>query len=214
MGSKMLRQNADVFSAAIAVLFLDILLYNYFLQTSTDKSNTLALMDVIIISTSIILGKKVARQSEFPVWKTNCTTAQNKNGVIASMLMGIGIIGSNTLILYKHNIDMIPWISFTGLYQPLALAMRAALTEEIVFRLLIFSAVYKFVNKISKSSTICFFSGMLVSAIAFGLLHDGFYLSFVFGIGLCYLYKNNGLIPAMLVHFLADFIPFILIYMK
>lgn len=214
MKSMGLRQYIDVLFVTLAVFILDILLYSYFLQTNANYSNALIFVDVVIVLLALVFGRKVANRLEFPIWQVSYIVGMSKRSIIISILIGVGIVSTNTIILCNYDIDMIPWLRFNNIYQPLLLAIRAALTEEIVFRLLIFSLICKFTNDISKSSTICFISGALFSAIAFGLPHSGFYLAFIFGIGLCYIYKNNGLISAMMIHFLADFIPFTLIYLK
>ena len=213
MESKGLRQYEDVLSVTLAVFILDILLYSYFVQTSTNN-DLFILIDVIITVIAAVMGKKLAGAAGFPVWKVSYAAGKSRKSIIVSILIGIGIIGSNTFILCNYNTDMFSWLSFTNAYQPLFVSLRAALTEETVFRLLIFPGVTWLANKISRSCTVSIVLGALASASAFGLFHNGFYLPFIFGLGLCYIYKKNGLIPAMIIHFLADFIPFTLIYIK
>ncbi len=213
MESKGLRQYADVLSVTVAVFILDILLYSYFVQTNTNN-DLFIFVDVIITFLAAATGRKLAGTTGFPVWKVSYAAGESRKSIIVSILIGIGIVGTNAFIMCNSNIDMIYWLSFSSVYQPLFVSIRAALTEETVFRLLIFPGVTRLANKISRSSTVSIVSGALASASAFGLFHNRFYLPFIFGLGICYIYKKNGLIPAMIIHFLADFIPFTLIYLK
>jgi hypothetical protein len=214
MEGRKLRQYVDVLFIALAVFMLDVLLYSYFLQTNTNYINTLIFVDVVAVLLSSIAGRKVAHSLDLPIWGVSYTEVESKRSIFISALMGIVIVSLNTFVLCNYNIDGIPWLKFTNIYQSLFLALRAALTEEVIFRFLIFSVIVKLSNRVIKSKGICFIIGVLISAITFAMLHNGFYLSFIFGIGLCYIYKNTGLIPAMIIHFLADFIPFSLIYTK
>jgi hypothetical protein len=214
MESRELRQYVDILSITLAVFTLDILLYGYFLQTNTNYINTFIFVDVVIVLLSSIIGRKVAQKLELPVWWASYAEVESRRSIFISALIGIVIVGLNTFILCNYNIDRIPWLRFTDIYQSLFLALRAALTEEVIFRLLIFSVTVKLSSKLIKSNSICFIIGVSASAITFAMLHNGVYLSFIFGIGLWYIYRNTGLIPAMVIHFLADFIPFSLIYTK
>lgn len=210
MGSKWSIQYLDALSIAIVVCILDLFLYSYFLQANIGDANTLIFADVIIVFLAAVIGRRFAKDSGLPVWRRS---HYSKN-VYISVLIGICIISLNTYILCSYNTDEISWLKFASAYQPLFLAIRAAITEEVVFRLLIFSFIIKLANKISKSNNVCFILGALISAAIFAMLHNGSFISFIFGIGLCYIYMNTGLIPAMIVHFLADAFPFLWIYIK
>lgn len=214
MENKGLSQYQDALSITLAVFILDLFLYGYFLQTSTNFTNTHIFIDVVIVLLAFIIGRRVANSMGLPVWLLSNAVDRSRRSIYISALIGIVIVSSNTYILCNYNIDAVPWLRFTNVYQSLFLAIRAALTEEVIFRLFIFSVIVKLTNKITKSGIICFILGALVSAVTFAVLHNGSYLSFIFGIGLCYIYRNTGLMPAMAIHFLADFIPFTLIYMR
>lgn len=51
----------------------------------------------------------------------------------------------------------------------------------------------------------------LASAMLVGLIHPGFVQAFLIGLALVYIYYKRGLLPAMIIHFLADAIPLVLI---
>lgn len=52
--------------------------------------------------------------------------------------------------------------------------------------------------------------GAVMPTFFFGLTHGGFLSAFFIGLALVYVYHQRGLLPAMIVHFFADAIPYVL----
>jgi membrane protease YdiL (CAAX protease family) len=129
------------------------------------------------------------------------------------ILLGLAIIIPNTLIYYfsQSVISTIPWLSFSNLKEPILLALRAGIHEEIVYRLFIFTLATYLVSTIIESKRKSVIIGMVLSSIVFGLLH-GFYFAYLSGAILAYIFYKNGLISAIVVHFLADAIPWTLLF--
>lgn len=214
MGSKMSGQYAIILSITLIVLFLDILLFNYFRMVGTYSIYSLVPIDILFVIGAVFLGQGSVREMGFPTWQLKYEDTGSKKRLLISILLGSCIVIVNTLLLVSSDVSNTPWLRFTSFFQPLFISLRAGLTEELLYRFFIFSVVSKFAGSMLKSRTFGIAAGAIVSSILFGLLHQGFYFSFVVGLGLCYIYRNNGLMFAMGVHFLADFIPFTIIYMR
>ncbi|HOH89581.1 MAG TPA: CPBP family intramembrane metalloprotease [Bacillota bacterium] len=209
---KVRGQYVNVLSAVLAVLLLDVLLYNYFKAVGVYSNSNFIPLDIVLIASAISLGSRYAQKMGFPSWKPVYKNNENRRGLIKSVILGSFIVIINTLALTRSDAGNIIWLNFTGCYQPFLLSLRAALTEEILYRFCIFTVVTEFVHNVIRSRDISLAAGVIASSFLFGLQHQGFYFSFVIGAALCYIYKNNGLIFTMAVHFLADFIPFVIIY--
>jgi len=205
-------QCVNVLSAVLTVLLLDVLLYNYFSVSGIYSNSNFIPLDIILIVSAISLGSRYAQKMGFPVWKPVYKDNENRKGLIKSVILGSCIVIINTLALTRSDAGNTTWLNFTGFYQPFLLSLRAALTEEILYRFCIFTVVTEFAHNVIRSGDISIAAGIIASSFFFGLQHQGFYFSFIIGAALCYIYKNNGLIFTMAVHFLADFIPFMIIY--
>ncbi len=94
------------------------------------------------------------------------------------------------------------------LTQAFFLSLRAGITEEVVFRLFLLSLSAWITLRIFHNRRGAIGVGVLVSSLLFGLIHPGFILAFLMGLAMAYIYLEAGLLPAMLVHFLGDFVPF------
>ena len=97
-------------------------------------------------------------------------------------------------------------------------AINAGVSEELVFRLLIFNIILIKYLKIDINKSI------IISSLLFGLSHINQYISYgtnlnssivtiiqaiPVGMLLCYLYVNTNLTTAIIAHFLIDYIDFI-----
>ena len=213
MKIKKINQYKDILIVVFCVIVLDILLKNYFVIVYKETGYGLIIFDAIISFFAIFIGKMAANVVGIPIWQTKYETI-NKQHLLISIIIGVIMIAINTLIWNNNNADTVTWARFTDYFEPIYISLRAALIEELFFRLFIFSVVMLLVRKVSKSDIIALIAGALLSSIFFGLYHQGFYLGFLYGILLCYIYKHNGLVLAMIIHFLSDAVPFVVIYMK
>lgn len=109
------------------------------------------------------------------------------------------------------------WFTISKPFEAILLALRAGITEEIIFRLFLFSLLIWLLQKITahfnlenKKEKITIFSAIIASII-FAALHSFNILAFVLGLMLTFIYFKKGLIPVMIVHFFADVIPFLLV---
>ena len=110
------------------------------------------------------------------------------------------------------------------LYDSFLLSMSAAVTEELVFRFLLFSSFLYILTRLFKpimnlqsglSRWIPVVFSVVFSSLMFGVVHGayGFLFAFLAGILLCLIFLRGGLESAILAHFLADFVFFNLTYL-
>jgi membrane protease YdiL (CAAX protease family) len=150
-----------------------------------------------------------------------------------SLLAGYGVLAGiamgwlyHELFLAYHFAPRVPFRpqSMKTSYDIFILSLSAALTEEVVFRLLLFSAFLYILGYLFRpillmnsgfSRRIPFIFSLVFSALLFGLIHGvfGFLFAFAAGIWLCFIFLRAGLEGAVLAHFLADFVFFKLTYL-
>lgn len=109
-------------------------------------------------------------------------------------------------------------------YDTFLLSLRAGVTEELVFRFLLFTAFFYILKRMfhplieqgfGMTRWIPFLFSLLLSSLLFGVAHGtyGFMIAFLAGIGLGIVYFKAGLESAILAHFLADFFFFNMTYL-
>ncbi len=101
------------------------------------------------------------------------------------------------------------------------LCLGAGIWEEILFRLCIYSILYRFISKVSYNDKITLFVSLIISSLIFSLFHYigsnpdifsyyTFIIRFIGGFILCYIYIFRGLGIACMTHFSYDFLLVIL----
>ncbi|WP_330623498.1 CPBP family intramembrane glutamic endopeptidase [Acetoanaerobium pronyense] len=110
-------------------------------------------------------------------------------------------------------LQQVSWLNFSSFNEIFLLSLRAGLHEEIIFRLFVFSMFTYLISKNINSKEKAIFGGIVLSSLLFSLMHGGLNIvAFVFGAVLAYIFYNNGLIPAIIIHFLANLIPWTLFW--
>jgi membrane protease YdiL (CAAX protease family) len=110
-------------------------------------------------------------------------------------------------------------------YDNFILSLSAAITEELVFRLLLLSAFLYLFSWLFRSITtlnprisqsIPFLFSIILSSLLFGAIHGvyGFLFAFVAGIVLCLVFLRAGLESAILAHFVTNVVFFDLTYLR
>jgi len=209
-----LKQHKDVLIVAFSIVLLDISLIRYFAFVYGENQYGFIIFDLFISIIAVFLGKRLAAALGFPIWKVTYDGKINSKNLFFTALLGVIMVAVNVFSWSSYSGDTVPWANFNSFYEPILVAMRAALTEQLFFRLLLFSLIGWIANKISKSKIVSIIIGAILSSILFALYHQGFYFAFIYGILLCCIYKRNGLVPAMIIHFLSDVVPFVMIYLK
>lgn len=213
MGNRKINQYLDIIIVVLFILVIDVLLKSYFETIYKASANGLIVLDLVASILAIFFGRYAAIAIGLPIWQVKYNN-ETKKQILFVILLGAAMVALNTLIWYKSDSNIVSWTRFSNIAEPIFVSMRAALTEEVFFRLLGFSVISLVASKLTQSTIYPFIIGALLSSAIFALYHQGFYLAFVYGLLLCYIYKRNGLLSAMAIHFLSDVIPFIMIYMK
>jgi membrane protease YdiL (CAAX protease family) len=133
------------------------------------------------------------------------------------VLLSLSVVVSNTLINFAYrNQDeqSASWLTSLTPETAIALSFRAALSEEIIFRFFLFPLATWLSKHFIKSHQASLVVGAMASTLAFGFIHGaGFAVALLTGLVLIYIYHQRGLLLAMIVHFFADMVPFVLLSM-
>ncbi|MGE5630140.1 MAG: type II CAAX prenyl endopeptidase Rce1 family protein [Caulobacteraceae bacterium] len=134
---------------------------------------------------------------------------------LIEVLISCLLIAINTYawyISYQQAARYLPWVSNLTPLNAVLFSAKAALLEEIIFRLFIFSLLLFVLKNFFNSDKIKVILSLVISALLFSyLLHSGSFVSSIAGVILGYIYYSKGLVPAMAVHFIADCIPFVMV---
>ena len=90
-------------------------------------------------------------------------------------------------------------------------SFRAPLYEETLWRFFLFPLVAWGVGHFLRYRRASLVTGALVPTLFFGLTHEGLQAAFLIGLALVYVYHQRGPLPAMIVHFFTDAIPYVLV---
>ena len=154
------------------------------------------------------LGLVLVERTKLPGWWAK-ERSKKTNLVVA--LLGATLVAANMALHYysrSEALRLAPWVGTLDLTQAFFLSLRAAITEEIIFRLFLISLSAWVILRIFHNRRGAIGVGVLVSSLLFGLIHPTFPLPFLMGLAMAYIYLRVGLLPAMAVHFLGDFVPF------
>jgi len=183
-----------------------------------DQTPTNILPAVIFCMYSFfgIVGIFFASRLDLPSWwhsGTNSPHSQQINSRV--VLFGTALIVFNTIVNVANSAKILEsshWLSLITPQTAIGLALHAGLTEEILFRLFLFPVAAWIAWYFLHSRKDSLIMGAIVSSSLFGLMHGpAFFVAFVLGFPMIYIYYHRGLLPAIIVHFLADGIPFVII---
>jgi len=150
-------------------------------------------------------------------WRPGDNSPASWKVTFIAALLGLAVVVSNTLIFVANRnqvAQQAPWLTSLTRETASALALRATLTENIVFRLFLFPLAAWVVGQFIRSQRTSLIVGALGSALMFGFIHPGFVVAFLAGLALNYIYYQRGLLPAMMVQFFGDAIPFVLLSIR
>lgn len=174
-----------------------------------------AVYDAAVILIAGQMAWSAALRLGLPIWWR--TGKASKRGKFILVGVGFVIIALNTYVnldmMIHHEgqgLEMAPWMGKLTPWTAFLLSLRAALTEEILFRFFTISVIAWCLKVLSASLKISLVMASLASAVLFAWIHPAFLIPFIFGVMLAYVYVGFGLIPVFAIHFLANFIPFTL----
>lgn len=203
--------------AAVALILAADIAAMPLLQPILGPLTPLFVNDVLLYLAAGVVGLYCASRLGSPHWWRPGTDSDSQaQQTLLTLLLGVAVVAANTFItvVYRDQaVQAAPWITLLTPRTALALSFRAALTEEIFFRLFLFPLIAVILLYFLHSKEISLIIGAFVSSLVFGLLHlpSGFFLAFFVGLALVYIYYQRGLVPAMVVHFFADAIPFVIL---
>jgi membrane protease YdiL (CAAX protease family) len=145
-------------------------------------------------------------------------------GALAGVAMGLA--HHRWHLLYRLN-ARVPFRlrRMQSFYDSFVLSLSAAVTEELVFRLLLFTSFLwilgRFFRPIMEMNQgfnrwIPLVFALVFSSLLFGFVHGVYGFLFAFGAGgvLCLIFLRGGLESAVLAHFLANLVFFNLTYLR
>lgn len=204
---------SQIILISIIMLLINMSLSSFIeLNLGTSLTNQM-FYDIFLIILTGGLGLILAPKVSFPLWWKRDDKKPLVKQLIILVILSLTIIIPNTIIYYfsQDVITTISWLNFSNLKEPVSLAVRAGIQEEIIYRLFLFSLITYIALKITNSEKKSVALGIILSSLFFGIMHGGFYFAFICGGLLAYIFYKNGLIPAIIVHFLADVIPWVLL---
>ena len=140
--------------------------------------------------------------------------------------IAMGLVYHRWYALYRFSARARPFRlrRMTTFYDSLILSLSAAVTEELVFRLLLFTSFLWILswlfrpiltmNGLNRWIPLVF--AVVFSSMLFGLVHGIYGFLFAFGAGatLCLIFLRGGLESAVLAHFLTNLVFFNLTYLR
>jgi len=206
----------SIFVVAALVVLMDVVVMPV-LSSGRAPSAGIFLNDFIVVLLAGLIGLFVSRRIGYPLWwRRGDGSTASRRATYVVVFLSVSVVAANTLIeviSVEKAVDLAPWIALLTPEMAAAVSVRAALTEEAFFRLFLFPLivwVFRYFVKSRESSSVI---GAVVSTAVFGLIHPGFLLAFLIGLAFVFIYYHRGLLPAMMAHFFADAIPFVLISM-
>ena len=215
MNVKSFILKVDIVLCAIIITVINIGLAAFIQDKLNQEIFAKIFTDIAVIIIAGYIGKHFASKVGFPLWWHRNIRISLKRQFITLAMLGLAIIVPNTILYYfnQNLLSTIPWLHFSNLKEVVLLSLRAGLLEEILFRLFLFTFVTYLGSRVTKSKQKSVIVGLLVSSFLFGFMHGGVNLqASIYGGILVYVYYKNGLIPAIIIHFLADAIPWTLLY--
>lgn len=171
-------------------------------------------IDFGIVLAASIVGWFLARRGSFPVWWREQETSAAPRQLVLGLLLAVVVVVGNTLIWFAARgriAALAPWVGLVTPPTAILLACRGALTENVVFRFFLFPLVSLAVIRGGCPQPATLVLGALVSSAAFALIHPGLMVAFLAGLALVYLYCRYGLLAALVVQFVGDAVPFVLL---
>ena len=200
----------------ILVLFVLIIpILNYLLKDIIDFSYPISkqsLFDIAVLLVSGFFGLVLANKLNLFIYYPSKEFIKNSLKTIFFILfLGLLLIAANEIswILYSKNGVSPAWIEKLNFNTAILISIRAAIYEEILFRLFLITVIIYYLKNIISYRKSAFIS-VLISAFIFSVsFHSGSIISFASGLLLGFVYLSTGIIPSILLHFMADAVPFI-----
>jgi membrane protease YdiL (CAAX protease family) len=183
----------------------------YYDQASKGR---IILNNVLFVLPAGLLGLYFASHMELPWWWRSDENSKRWQVSHIVIILGIFLVIINTFLNLSSpdRVTLNPLFASVTLKRAIGLSWHAGLVEETFFRLFLFSFVAWVIDRIFHSRKPALIIGAAMSTFIFALFHStsAHAVAFVLGFAILYIYYKSGLLPAMVVHFFADAVPFAL----
>ncbi len=137
----------------------------------------------------------------------------------------IGLVYTKQFLPLRYSPRVPIWIRLIqSPYDTMIYSLRAAISEELVFRFLLFTGFLYILRRIfqplidhgrAMARWIPLLFSILISSLLFGIAHGlfGFASAFLASLVLCLCFVRGGFESAALCHFIADFVFYNLVYL-
>jgi hypothetical protein len=216
----MVRLLLSFFAVAVLVVAVDVMLTSILVRVYLQAGIALVLTyDFSVTLMAGWAGVLLARRVGIPLWwhsNNDSPVLRQKTHIL--VLLGLFVVICNTVLnlgyymaYHDEALQVSPWLISLTPGIAIALSLRAALNEQVVFRLFLFPLILLVIRYFAHSQKASLVIAGLTSAFLVGLIHPGFVQAFSIGLALVYIYYQRGLLPAMITHFFADALPLVLI---
>jgi hypothetical protein len=214
------RSLLSFFAVAVLVVAVDAMLMpiltRFYLQ---DSIAIVLIYDFSVTLMAGCAGVFLTRRAGLPLWwraSNDSPVLRQKTYIIVLLSLFVVICNAVLNLVYyvaypDQALQVSPWLVSLTSETALALSLRAALNEEVFFRLFLFPLILLVMRYCTHSQKASLVIAGLASATLVGLIHPGFVQAFLIGLALIYIYYQRGLLPAIVVHFFADAVPLVLI---
>ena len=199
-------------------------------QTSPNFSPLNLLQQYGLYASCCFLALVFAQKVSFEglLWKRSKSRSSKTLDLFAyGALPGIliGLVYTKQFIPFRYS-PLVPiWIRLIqSPYDTIIYSLRAAITEELVFRFLLFTGFFYILARIfqplidrgqAMARWIPLLFSVLISSLLFGIAHGlfGFASAFLASLILCLCFVRGGFESVALCHFIADFVFYNLVYL-
>jgi hypothetical protein len=215
------RAVAPFVLVAALVVVCDILMIPLRQRAGKYPADTVAIIlqltrGFVTVLAAGLTGLFVAPRTGSPLWwQPGDGSPASRWSTVIAVLSGLAAVGYNALsvvtyaVFYHHEMTVVaPWIQNLSPGLAIVSSVRAALYEDTLWRFCLFNAAAWAALRLLPSWRASLIVGAVVSTFFFGLTHEGFLSAFFIGLALVYIYHKRGLLPAMIVHFFTDAVPF------
>ena len=202
----------------VVVVLLDLGLAGVVFVKKATLSQSIS--DFVIVVLSGLVGYLLAKHTDLPIW-WRISDKNKKKNYITLCCVGLVIVAVNSYVniaAYIGNKSQLfkaqPPLELLDPLNAVLYSLRSALTEELIFRFLMISILVFMLQYFVKETKVRKYISIFMASLLFALIHPIFFIPLIMGLLLSYIYVNHGLMPVLLIHFLANVIPFVYIAMS
>ncbi len=151
-------------------------------------------------------------------WRPGDGSRASRWSTVIVVLFSLAVVAYNSVSVLAYAVfypgqmaALAPWIEQMSPGIAIVGSVRAALYEDTLWRLCLFNVATWGVLRLLRSRRASLTIGAVVPTFFFGFTHAGYLSAFFISLALVYIYRQRGLLPAMIVRFFTDAIPYVLV---